>query len=79
MTEEEGTLLLLPTEDASDDRSFMALKLNDPGTGCSAMVHIAFVFSRLLTPRFSIPISFVRSPDRDRAKCPTIARTGWWT
>jgi len=31
-TEEEGTLLLLSTENVSDDRCFMALKLNDAGT-----------------------------------------------
>ncbi|CUX00284.1 hypothetical protein AGR2A_Lc80178 [Agrobacterium genomosp. 2 str. CFBP 5494] len=40
-TEEEGTLLLLSTENVSDDGIFMALKLNDAGTGCSDMVHVA--------------------------------------
>ncbi|KJF72482.1 hypothetical protein RP75_15205 [Agrobacterium arsenijevicii] len=29
---------------------FMALKLNDAGTGCSAMVHVALAFSALMRP-----------------------------
>ncbi|CUX44123.1 hypothetical protein AGR8A_Lc20159 [Agrobacterium fabrum str. J-07] len=73
---EEGTLLLLPTENASDDRSFMALKLNDAGTGCSAMVHVAFVFSCPLDAAHDHS-HFIHAVARTGPrKCPAIARMG---